>query len=181
MFTSSRSGDIELWTCDLNGGDLKQVTHQLGYDGGAFFSHDGKRLVFRCTEFSTDKRADEEAQYRELLSQWKVRPQMMELYVANADGSERKQVTHLGGASFAPYFFPGDQRIIFSSNYFEANKRNFDLFAIDAAGGEVERITTYTGFDSFPMFSPNGQFLAFASNRGGSIAGETNLFIAQWQ
>ena len=181
VFTSSRSGDIELWTCDLNGGDLKQVTHQLGYDGGAFFSHDGKRLVFRCTEFSTENRAAEEATYRELLGQWKVRPQAMELYVANADGSERTQVTHLGGASFAPYFFVGDRRIIFSSNYKDPKKRNFDLFAIDVDGKNLETLTTYTSFDSFPMFSPDGHFLAFASNRGGKVAGETNLFIAEWK
>jgi TolB protein len=49
VFTSIRSGDLELWTMKLDGTDLKQVTNELGYDGGAFFSPDGKRLVFRAS------------------------------------------------------------------------------------------------------------------------------------
>jgi len=181
VFTSTRSGDVELWTADLDGGNLHQVTHRLGYDGGAFFSHDGKLLVYRSTAFSPEKRAEEELSYRELLSAWKVRPQAMDIFVCNADGSEQRQVTELGGASFAPYFFPDDRRILFSTNHHEASQRNFDLFAIGVDGKDLERITTYAGFDSFPMFSPDGRFVAFASNRGGSVAGETNLFVAQWQ
>ncbi len=181
VFTSTRSGDIELWTCDLNGGDLKQVTHTLGYDGGAFFSHDGKRLVFRCTKFSAENRAAEEATYRQLRSEWKVRPQAMDLFVIDADGKNRTQVTDLGGASFAPYFFPDDQRIIFSSNHRDPKQRNFDLFAVNVDGSNLETLTSYSGFDSFPMFSPDGRYLVFASNRGGTVAGETNLFIAEWK
>ena len=185
VFTSTRSGDIELWTSDLDGGNLVQVTHHLGYDGGAFFSHDGKRLVFRCTDFAPETRAADESRYRDLLSEWKVRPQSMELYVCNADGSDRRQITRLGGANFAPYFTPDDQRVIFSSNHASEKGRNFDLYAIGADGQGLERITTYEGFDSFPMFSPvsttGGKYLAFASNRGGSVAGETNLFVALWK
>jgi Tol biopolymer transport system component len=181
VFTSSRSGDIELWTCDLNGGDLKQVTHETGYDGGAYFSHDGKKLVWRRTQFSPENQTKEEADYRELLSQWLVRPTKLELYVANADGSAKQQVTKLGGANWAPYFFVGDKRIIFASNYPAPKTPKFDLYAIDVDGENLEQITTYPGFDSFAMFSPDGRFLAFASNRGGSVEGETNLFVAQWK
>lgn len=49
VFTSIRSGDLELWTMKLDGSDPKQVTNALGYDGGAFFSPDGKKLVFRAS------------------------------------------------------------------------------------------------------------------------------------
>lgn len=183
VFTSSRSGDLELWTCDLDGGHLQQVTHALGYDGGAFFSHDGKWLVFRATGFTPGKEAEEGATYRKLLSEWKVRPQTMDITLIRPDGSDRRRVTNLGQASFAPYFFPDDQRIIFASNHHDKRKpaREFDLFAVDLDGKNLEKITTYEGFDSFPMFSPDGRWLAFASNRGGSKPGETNLFVAQWQ
>ncbi len=187
VFTSERSGDLELWTSDLEGGDLRQVTSELGYDGGAFFSHDGEKLVFRATRF-VEPGADgslvgTREQYIELLEKHKIRPHRLDLYVCDADGSNRRRVTDLGGASWAPYFFPGDRRIIFSSNHHDARERQveFDLFAIDLDGGGLERITTYEGFDSFPMFSRDGRWLVFASNRGGSALGETSLYVAEWR
>ena len=181
VFTSTRSGDLELWTCDLDGSNRVQVTDTLGYDGGAFFSHDGTRLVFRTTAFTPGKEAEEQATYRALLDDWKVRPHSMEIMLIDADGSNRTQLTHLGQANFAPFFFPDDQRVIFSTNHHEEGARNFDLFAIGVDGEALERITHYEGFDSFPMFSPNGRYLVFASNRGGTQAGETNLFLAEWR
>jgi Tol biopolymer transport system component len=107
----------------------------------------------------------------------------MEIMVCRPDGSERRRVTNLGEANFAPYFFPGDKRIIFASNSHDKAQhgRNFDLFAIDVDGKNVEQVTNYGEFDSFPMFSPDGKWLAFASNRGGRKAHETNLFVAQWR
>lgn len=183
VFTSSRSGDLELWTCDLAGGDLRQITDTPGYDGGAFFSHDGKRLVFRSQAFTPGKEAEELAEVRALLAQWRVRPIRMELQLSDADGSNRRTLGPFGGASFAPYFFPDDRRVIFATNHHDPSesKREFDLFAIGVDGTGLERITTRPGFDSFPMFSPDGRHLVFASNRGQRKPGETNLFLAEWR
>ena len=184
VFTSTRSGDLELWTCDLEGGDLRQVTDQLGYDGGAFFSHDGSKLVFRATVFSPEAEAEERATYRELLANWLVRPHALEVFVVDADGSNRRQVTNLGQANWAPYFFPSDERILFSTNHHDPDPSDgidFDLFAIDEDGTDLERITYYDGFDSFAMFSHDGRYVAFASNRGGSEESETNVFVAAWR
>jgi TolB protein len=181
VFTSTRSGDLDLWSANLDGTGLVQLTHELGYDGGAFFSHDGKRLVYRATRFDPERLEEERAQYKELLAEWKVRPQALELQVMDADGSNRRQVTHLGGANFAPYFFPDDRRIVFATNHHETSARNFDLFAIGDDGEGLERVTLYDGFDAFPMFSPDGRYLVFASNRGGTEPGETNLFLAAWR
>lgn len=183
VYTSTKSGDLELWTANLDGSDARQVTDEIGYDGGAFFSHDGSKLVFRSTSFTPEKREAEIAEYRALLKRWLVRPSRMEIMVCDVDGSNRRQVTSLGRANFAPYFFPDDKRIVFSTNHADPDRRgrNFDLYAIDVDGGNLERITRHEEFDGFPMFSPDGRWLVFASNRGATRSGETNLYIARWK
>lgn len=183
VFTSTRSGDLELWTANLEGSELFQVTDSVGYDGGAFFSHDGEWLVFRSTAWTEGQEEAEQAAYRELLGRWKVRPSRMEIHVVRTDGSERRQVTRLGGANWAPYFFPDDSRILFASNHhtLASGGRRFNLFAVDADGQNLEQVTFEETFDSFPMFSPDGRWLVFGSNRGGKAQGETNLFLARWR
>ena len=177
VFTSVRDGDLEIYTMATDGTNVRRLTHEPGYDGGPFFSHDGKRIVYR-----RDAHPDEASlvRYRELLAQHLYRPGALEIWVMNADGSGKRQVTSLGAASFAPYFHPDDRRIIFSSNHPNPRGRNFDLWMIRDDGTGLERVTTEPTFDGFPMFSPNGKQLVFASNRGGKVAGETNLFLADW-
>lgn len=183
VFTSTRSGDLELWTAKLDGTDLRQVTDEPGYDGGAFFSHDGEWLVYRSTMFTPGKEKEEQADYQNLLGRWQVRPTRMEIMVSRVDGSERRRVTELGKANWAPFFFVGDKRIVFATNHHDDKKGmpNFDLFAIDVDGKNLERITHEPDFDAFPVFSPDGKWIAFASNRGASKPGETNLYVAEWK
>ncbi len=177
VFTSARDGDLELYRMDADGGNVRRLTEAPGYDGGAFFSPDCKRIVWRASRPSS---ADELADYRALLARGLVRPTRLELWIANADGGEPRQITYLGGASFAPSFFPDGERLIFSSNHADPKGREFDLWAIDLDGTGLERVTHTPGFDGFPMFSPDGSRLAFASNRNQSRPGETNVFVARW-
>ena len=177
VFTSVRDGDLEIYTMTTDGTNVKRLTNEPGYDGGPFFSHDGNRIVYRRDAHPD---AASLARYRELLAQHLYRPGALEIWVMNADGTDRRQVTKLGAASFAPYFHADDQRIIFSSNHPNPRGRNFDLWLIRLDGSGLERVTTEPTFDGFPMFSPDGKRLVFASNRGGKVAGETNLFVADW-
>jgi TolB protein len=176
LFTSNRSGDLELWTMNLDGGDLKQITTGLGYDGGAFFSPDGNRIVFRA---SRPKTPEEVATYKALLKEHFVKPTAMELFTCNADGSDLRQVTTLGGANWAPFFHPSGNKIIFSSNH-TTKRVPFNLYMINIDGSGLEQISFDSVFDSFPMFSYDGKKLIFASNRNTGGNRDTNLFIADW-
>jgi Tol biopolymer transport system component len=183
VFTSERDGDLELYSMDTDGKNVKRLTNEIGYDGGAFYSPDSKMIVYRR---STPKTAAEIARYKELLSQDLVVPTVFEVWVMNADGSNKRQVTNLASASFAPFFTPDGKRLIFCTNFFDedrANRRrqpNFDLALINLDGTGIERVTYNQTFDGFPMFSPDGKKLVFASNRNSAKLGDTNVFIADW-
>jgi Tol biopolymer transport system component len=177
VFTSTRSGDLELWVMDVDGKNLKQVTTELGYDGGAFFSADSRKLVFRSSRPKTEA---EIARYKELLAKGQVEPTNMEIYTVNADGTDLKQVTKLGKANWAPYFHPSGQKILFSSNHHSARGYEFQLYMINVDGTGLEKITTESNFNAFPMFSPDGKRLVFSSNRNNGGTRSTNLFVAEW-
>lgn len=177
VFTSLRDGDLEIYTMDVDGSNLRRLTHTLGYDGGPFFSPDGKQIVYRAWHPHT---AQDSTDYLGLIGRDLVRPTRMEIWVMDADGRNQHQVTSLGGANFAPYFHPDGRRIIFASNHKNPRSRNFDLYLINRDGTGLEQVTTNADFDAFPMFSPDGRRLVWASNRHGRVAGETNLFIADW-
>jgi TolB protein len=178
VFTSERDGDLDIYTMNTDGSNVRRLTTELGYDGGPFYSHDGTRIVYRAFHPQTP---EEQESYRRLLAQHLVRPSRMELWIMNADGSDRHQITNLGGANFAPYFTPDDRRIIFSSNYRNPRGRNFDLYLVNPDGSGLEQVTTHEEFDGFPIFSPDGRQLVWASNRHGAVEHETNIFIADWR
>ena len=178
VFTSLKDGDLEIYTMNVDGSDMKRLTNTPGYDGGPFFSPDGKQIVYRAWH-PTDTAL---TTYQRLLGQRLVRPNRMEIFVMNADGSNQRQVTRLGGANFAPFFTPDGKRILFSSNHKNPRSRNFDLYLVDVDGSGLEQVTSDDQFDGFPMFSPDGKSLVWASNRGNGPDGrETNLFIASWK
>ncbi len=177
IFTSTRDGDLDLYRMEADGGNVQRLTDTPGYDGGAFFSADCTKIVWRASRPTPDEELED---YRRLLAQDLVRPSRLEIFVANADGSEARQVTDLGAASFAPFFFPSAERILFSTNHGDPMGREFDIWAVNVDGSDLEQITFSPGFDGFPMFSPDGSRLAFASNRNQKTPGETNVFVADW-
>jgi Tol biopolymer transport system component len=177
VFTSTRSGDLELYKMDRNGENVVQLTNELGYDGGAFFSPDGSKIVWRSSRPKTE---EEKARYKELLAKGLVMPSDMELYVADADGSNIQKVTDLGNANWAPFFHPSGEKIIFSSNHASTRGFPFNLYMINLDGTGLEQITFDETFDAFPMFSPDGTKLVFSSNRYNGGTRATNLFVADW-
>ena len=178
VFTSTRNGDLDIYTMDADGSNVRQLTHALGYDGGPFWSYDGTKIVYRAEHPQTPEQVQD---YKELLARGLIRPGNLELWVMNADGTGKRQLTRNGAANFAPYWLPDGQRIIFASNVGNASDPSgFDLYIIREDGTGLERLTSYSGFDAFPMFSSDGKRLVWASNRNGRVPHETNIFIADW-
>lgn len=180
VWTSVKDGDLDLYTMNLDGSNVRRLTDDVGYEGGAFFSPDSKRIVYRAAH-PTDP--SEVAKYKELLAQRLIEPGQLELFVMNADGSGKKQVTTTGASNFSPYFHPDGKRIIFSSNIEtrgEGGRPSFHLYLVGDDGTGLERLTTEGHFNSFPMFSPDGKRLVWVSDRHAKEPGEFNVFLADW-
>ncbi len=183
VFTSLKDGDLDIYTMNVDGTDVRRLTTTPGYDGGPWWSPDGTKIVYRANH---PKDSTELAAYRALLDQHLIRPSKVELFVMNADGSDQRQVTALGGANFGPSWSPDGTRIIFASNFVAPRSGNFELYLVDASASmataeQLERVTTSEVFDGFPMFSPDGKRLIWASNRHAKSAGETNVFVADFK
>jgi TolB protein len=176
IFTSTRNGDLDLYVMNLKTGETKQVTNTLGYDGGAWFSADGKKIVWRASRPKTEEEIKE---YKDLLKENLVAPTQMEVFIADADGSNAKQITSLGQANWAPNFLP-DGRVIFCSNHEYKRGFPFNMYIMNEDGTEIEKISRDKGFDAFPMFSYDGKKIIFCSNRSNGGTRDTNIFIADW-
>ena len=181
VFTSLRDGDIDLYSMNIDGTGLKRLTDDLGYDGGAFYSPDSKRIVYRAQHPQTP---EEREAYQALLGRNLMESSNLELFVMNADGSGKQQVTRNGASNFAPFFHPDGRRIIFASSGPEAaqakGRPSFHLYLVNDDGTGLEQITVEGRFNSFPMFSPDGRLLVWVSDRNAKEQGEYNVFLADW-
>jgi len=146
----------EIYIMRSDGSDQRRLTMVNGYDGGPFFSPDGKRIVWR--------RFDEQGL-------------IADIWTMNIDGSDQRQVTRFTSMSWAPYIHPSGDYILFASN--KLGFENFEVFMVDVAGTkEPVRVTYSEGFDGLPVPSPDGMQIAFTSSRGGGREGQ--IFLAQW-
>ncbi len=156
LFEDDSSYFMDLYMMDADGGNVQQLTFSPGYDGGPFFSADGRRIVWR--RFNPDGNS-------------------AEIWTMDADGSNQRQLTAEAMVSWGPYFHPSGDYIIYSSNVL--GHANFELFMIDLEGmKEPVRVTNTEGTDILPVFSPDGSRMAWSSTR--TEDGSSQIFIADW-
>ncbi len=178
IYTSMASGDLDLWEMKPDGSGKKQITKSFGYDGGAVFSRDGKKIAWRAGHPSTPETKEK---YASLLKENLTSPFKMELFVADADGKNAKQITSFGCASFAPTFTPDGKQILFSSNKHNCDGRKFELYLINVDGTGLKQVTNFDGFTSFPEFAPDGKKLVFVTDWKAKARYEFNVFTADWK
>jgi len=146
----------EIYLMNADGSNVRRLTHTPGYDGGPFFSPDGRRIIWRRFNQQGD---------------------IADIFSMNLDGSDARQLTSFGAMSWAPFPHPSGRYIIFTSNKFGFG--NFELFLVDTQGTrEPVRVTFTDGFDGLPVFSPDGTKLAWTSSR--TADGKSQIFIADW-
>ena len=179
VFTSMRDGDPDLYRMDANGGNVQRITATAGYDGAAAFDADCARIVWVASR----PRGRDLDDYKKQLEDKVLRPRAasMGLWVANADGTDARQISYLDAFVTAPAWLPGHNRVVFTSSYGSDRPREIDLWALDVDGTGLERVTTAPGYDGSGSFSPDGKWLAFSSARATLLGRrDVNVFVAKW-
>jgi Tol biopolymer transport system component len=183
VFGSKRGGDFDVYVMNSDGSNVRRLTDRIGYDGGPWFSPDGRKVVWRAWYPETE---DEKAMWRNCMENNYIVPTPLDLWIMDSDGSNKTLILKNGATNFAPSWHPDGKRIIFSSNMddwraeMKLYGHNFELYLINSDGTGLERITHNKVFDGFPMFSPDGKKLAFASNRNPQKPRATDIFVADW-
>jgi Tol biopolymer transport system component len=146
----------EIYLMNADGSNVRRLTHTPGYDGGPFFSPDGKRILWR---------------------RFSEKGETADVFTMNLDGTGVERLTDFGAMSWAPWFHPTGRYVIFTAN--KLGFANFELFLVDAEGTrEPVRVTFTDGFDGLPVFSPDGTKLAWTSSR--TPDGKSQIFLADW-
>ena len=183
VFTSVRHGNPDIYVMSPDGSDVRQLTSDIGDNGGAWFSHDNKKIAYRCfhPRGASQIKAWQKSYARKELGRFPH-----EICIMDADGTNKMELTNFGAASWAPYFHPNGEQIIFSSNkdgLDSGQPWNFELYLMNLDGSDVERITYHGGADLMPMFSYDGNSLVWISTRNSENLEEgiDNVFIADWR
>ncbi|MCC6428039.1 MAG: PD40 domain-containing protein [Phycisphaerales bacterium] len=155
-----------------------------GYDGGPFFSPDGKSICYRSDRKGND---------------------LLQLYIADLrfetgdDGTaiptgiaREYQVTSNESVNWAPYWHPSGAFLVYGTS--RMGHSNYEVFAVEIdrsklAEGKADqlrhrRITFAEGADVLPTFSNDGQLVMWTSQRGpkspNEDRGSSQIWIAEW-
>tara|TARA_B100000676_G_C18002819_1_gene801909 strand:- start:428 stop:1477 length:1050 start_codon:yes stop_codon:yes gene_type:complete len=183
IFTSLRDGDIDLYEMDYDGNNLKRITSDFGYDGGAFYSPDGTKIVWRGWYPKNEK---EIIQWKNNIKKNYIESVPLDIFIADRDGKNKIQLTNNGATNWSPSWHPSGEYIVFSSNKddwldeFDSYGPNFELYLMQISTGKLTRLTYNSTFDSFPVFSKDGSKIVYSSNRNAENPRQTNIFISDF-
>ena len=163
--SASAGGTVELQPSDdRHMSNLQQLTFE-GDNGEAYFSADGKRLIFQSNR--GDRDCDK-------------------IWIMNIDGTNKRMVSPDRGAHTCSFFYPNNEQIIFASTShldsvcpprpeLPANIRYawplhaYDIYRANDDGSGLERLTDNPGYDAEPIISSDGRHIVFGSQRGGDF------------
>jgi len=163
-FTRGGGKDADIYIMKSDGTNPIRITTAPGYDGGPFFSHDGKRLVYRSDRKSND---------------------LLQIFTADlafdASGqitgaTKEHQLTDDANVNWGPYWHPAGKHIIYATS--AHGHANYELYLMNDDGTNKTRITYKEGPDVLPVFSPDGQYLMWTTRR--TADNTTQLFLARF-
>ncbi|HUH13722.1 MAG TPA: hypothetical protein VMK65_11455 [Longimicrobiales bacterium] len=160
----------DIFVARPDGSDLRQLTHEPGYDAEATLSPDGRTIVF-----TSDRDGD------------------LDIYAMDADGSNVRRLTDTPGYDGGPFFSPDGARIVYRAYHpadpaeleeFRALLRDglvrpgqLDIWVMDADGGNQRQVTSFEGASFAPFFHPSGRRIIFSSNLHDPTGRDFDLYL----
>src|SRR6516164_6936892 len=186
---------MSIFEADLDGSNLKRLTHEKGYHAEGSYSPDGKQIVF-CSNRQDLKNLElyimdaDGKNVRQLthapgcynggpffspdgkkviFRSDRKKKDHLQLYVINVDGTgERALTDDLNWVQWAPYWYKDSKHIVYAgADHAVAGRPNYDLYWMDIDTGKKVRLTFAPGADVLPVFSPDGKRLMWTSTRDG--------------
>jgi Tol biopolymer transport system component len=146
-FSSTRTGNPEIFVMDSNGSSQENLTEHPANDGAASWSPDGRKIAFH-----SDRRGDND------------------IYVMDEDGSDVELLTSNPGDDITPAWSPDGSMIAFASG---PTPQAHDIYVMRADGGAPRRVAGEDTDEWWPTWSPDGSRIAFVPDRrvvgGGGI------------
>lgn len=164
-FTRGGGKDADIYIMKADGTGPIRITTAPGYDGGPFFSPDGKRLVYRSDRKSND---------------------LLQVFVADLEfnptgeitgAGKEHQLTNDNNVNWGPYWHPGGKHLIYATS--AHGHANYELYLMRDDGSQKTRVTYKEGADVLPVFSPDGKYLMWTAKR--TQDNTTQLFIARFK
>ena len=161
---------FDIFTADLEGNIVNQLTTEPGYDAEATVSPKGDKIVFTS-----------------------MRTGDLELFTCDIDGSNVKQITFDLGYDGGAFFSPDGSKLIFRSSRPKTDEEiakykgllaeglveptNMELYICNADGSELRQLTDLGKANWCPFFHPSGEKVIFASNHNTERGFPFNLYM----
>ncbi len=156
VYASDEDGSMNIYVMRSDGTEVTQVTHTTGcYNGGPFFSPDGKKILFR---------ADRDI------------PDFLQIYMMDRDGSNLVQLTNNGAVNWAPFWHPSQEVVAYTTSIH--GHHNYEVYLLSLRTGEHYRVTHHPTFDGLPTFNQEGTKMLWTSKRGEDNTSQ--IFIADF-
>ncbi|MHC5023274.1 MAG: TolB family protein [Planctomycetota bacterium] len=177
LYCSLESGEGDIFIKDMQTGRTTRVVPAAGYDGGPFFSADGRRICYR-----SDRRGDNHLQLF-----------VSDLAFDDAGtviGVEREyQLTDNDAVNWCPFWTPDGRHLVYATS--EQGHRNYEIYLVDADPGDLpgssgtirygvrkRRVTNAPGADVLPAFTHDGRTMIWTGQR--DATGTSQLWAADF-
>jgi len=143
VYASNVDEDMNLFIMSSDGSNSRRITYGSScYNGGPFFSPNGKYVIFRADR-------DE--------------PDYLQIYMIDTDGTNEKRLTTNADVNWAPYWHPNGKVVAFTTSIHGHHR--YEIYLLNIETGVQTRLTHNPSFDGLPVFNRDGTKIMWTSQR----------------